>query len=181
MVGKLLKVPVAGVRLDRMMVIVIPLEVAEQLDLDLSTFVAEPRFDEDGDDDEEETSPSQTASTLERRPIWVGSTIPRDAPPSDDDDAPRVRPIIPLLPGRPLHFHAECPQQPVGAALDCAVQLPQNFVLHRKIPVGPYELAVMPTGRGRSAVRAVLQGLPQGKQIEIITPLAIGADTASRK
>ena len=32
-VGKLLRVPVAGVRLDRMMVIAIPLEVAEQLDI----------------------------------------------------------------------------------------------------------------------------------------------------
>ena len=42
-VGKLLHVPVPGVRLDRMMVIAIPLEVAEQLDEDLFEFVDDPR------------------------------------------------------------------------------------------------------------------------------------------
>ena len=39
--------PVAGVQLDRMMIIAIPLEVAEQLDLDLSTFVDEPEIEGD--------------------------------------------------------------------------------------------------------------------------------------
>ena len=53
-VGKLLHVPVPGVRLDRMMVIAIPLEVAEQLDEDLSAFVDDPRLDED------EASPSES-------------------------------------------------------------------------------------------------------------------------
>src|SRR5262249_2488419 len=52
--------------------------------------------------------------------------------------------------------------------------------LHRTLPVGPYELAVVPTGRGRSAVRAVLKGMPQGKQVEIFTPSALERDSASR-
>ena len=55
-VGKLLHVPVPGVRLDRMMVIAIPLEVAEQLDEDLFAFVDDPRLDED------EASPSESPS-----------------------------------------------------------------------------------------------------------------------
>jgi hypothetical protein len=56
-------------------------------------------------------------------------------------------------------------------------------LVHPTIPVGPYELAVIPTGRGRSAsvVRAVLQGMQQrGKQIEIFTPTALARNSASR-
>ena len=98
-VGKLLHVPVPGVRLDRMMVIAIPLEVAEQLDLDLFAFVDDPQLDED----EDEASPSESRGTDERRPFYVGSTIPRDEPPSDDD-APRVKVMVPLSPADPFLF-----------------------------------------------------------------------------
>ncbi len=55
--------------------------------------------------------------------------------------------------------------------------------VHRKIPFGTYELAVIPTGRGRSArsaVRAVLQGMQQGKEIEISTPPALAGNSVSR-
>ena len=96
-VGKLLRVPVAGVRLDRMMVIAIPLEVAEQLDLDLSTFVDEPEIDE------EETSSLEMPVTETRRPIYVGGVIPREEPPADDD-APPVKVMVPLAPAEPFLF-----------------------------------------------------------------------------
>ena len=46
-VGKLLRIPVPGVRLDRMMIVVIPREVAEQLDEDLFAFVDDPHLEED--------------------------------------------------------------------------------------------------------------------------------------
>ena len=67
-VGKLLHVPVPGVRLDRMMVIAIPLEVAEQLDEDLFAFVDDPQLDED------EASPTESTGSGEQRPIWAGGT-----------------------------------------------------------------------------------------------------------
>jgi hypothetical protein len=58
---------------------------------------------------------------------------------------------------------------------------------HRTIPVGPYELAVVPTGGGRqgvrsgSAIRAVLQGMQQrGKEIEMFTPPALATNCDSR-
>ena len=54
-------------------------------------------------------------------------------------------------------------------------------MLDRSIPVGPYRLTVIPTVRGRSAVRAVLQGLYQGKEIEIlVTPEVLARGSASR-
>ena len=65
-VGKLLLVPVAGVRLDRMMVIAIPPEVAEQLDEDLIAFADDPQLDED----EGEARPSESGGTDKRRPFW---------------------------------------------------------------------------------------------------------------
>ena len=64
--------------------------------------------------------------------------------------------------------------------MDAPDNSPRPRVLHRTIPVGPYELAVIPTGRGRSAVRSVLQGMPQGKQIEIFTPSTLAKDPAAR-
>ena len=174
-VGKLLHVPVAGVRLDRMMVIAIPLEVAEQLDEDLSAFVDDPRLDED----EDEASPAETRRTAERRPFWVGSTIPREELPSDDE-APRVKVMVPLSPADPFLFTQNSLRNLWEEAMDAQGTSARPVVLHRTIPVGPYELAVVPTGRGRSAVRAVLQGMQAGKQIEMFTPLALGRDSASR-
>ncbi len=66
-VGKLLRVPVPGVRLDRMMIVAIPLEVAEQLDADLSTFVDDPQIDEDETELLRDPSDSRAASDLVRR------------------------------------------------------------------------------------------------------------------
>ncbi len=88
--GKLLHVPVSGVRLDRMMIIAIPLEVAQQLDDDLIAFVDDPTLDEDIFTvvdtlllDEEESNRSQSRVTQERRPIYFG------ARPGCRDDRPR--------------------------------------------------------------------------------------------
>ncbi len=176
-VGKLLRVPVPGMRLDRMMLIAIPVDVAEQLDEDLFAFAEDTELKEAW----EAASPSETLPTVERRPFWVGSKIPRDEPPIDDDDGPRLKPIIPLCPPDPSIFRQNSLNNLWEEAMDAQLDSVRDFVHQRKIPVGPYELAVSPTGRGRSAVRVVLQGMPQGKQIEIITPLARGTETASRK
>ncbi len=176
-VGKLLRVPVPGVRLDRMMVIAIPLDVAEQLDLDLSAFVDDPRIDED------EASPSESQATRERRPFYVGGVIPRDERPSDDDDdAPRVKVLVPLSPADPFLFTQNILRDLWEGAMDGQDIATRPRLVHRTIPVGQYKLAVIPTVRGRSAesVRAVLQGMQQGKQIEIFTPSARARNSASR-
>ena len=174
-VGKLFHVPLAGVRLDRMMVIAIPFDVAEQLDEDLFPFVDAP--DLEGD----EPSPSsdsqvtgEVRTTGGRRPFYVAATIPQAQPPADD--APRVKVMVRLSPPDPFLFTQNVLRDLWEGAIDAQDNTPQRCVLHRTIPVGPYELAVIPTGRGRSAsvVRAVLQGMQQrGKQIEIFTPTTL--------
>ena len=176
--GKLLRVAVPGVRLDRMMLIAIPREVALQLDLDLFAFVEDPRIDED------EASPSESQLTVERRPFYVGGTIPRDKPSSDDDDdvTPRVKPKVPLSPAEPFLFTQNILRDLWEGAIDAQGNSTHPHLLHRTVPVGQYKLAVIPTVRGRSgdSVRAVLQGMQQGKQIEIFTPSARARDAASR-
>jgi eukaryotic-like serine/threonine-protein kinase len=173
--GKLLRVPVPGVRLDRMMLIAIPVEVAEQLDLDLSAFVEDPRIDQD------EASPSGSQATIERRPFYVGGIIPREERPSDDD-APRFQVKVPLSPPEPFLFTQNVLRDLWEGAMDGQEISARPPLVHRTIPVGQYKLAVIPTVRGRSAesVRAVLQGMQQGKQIEIFTPSARARDSVSR-
>ncbi len=175
-VGKLLHVPVAGVRLDRMMVIAIPLEVAEQLDEDLSAFVEDPRLDED----EDEASPAEARRTAERRPFWVGSTIPREELPSDDE-APRVKVMVPLSPADPFLFAQNSLRNLWEEAMDAQGTSAQPG---RASPDHPRRDRTSSRSfrraAGKSAVRAVLQGMQAGKQIEMFTPLALGRDSASR-
>ena len=159
-----------------MMVIAIPMDVADQLDEDLYTFADDTQLLEDW----AEASPSGTLPTTERRPFWVGSKLPREELPSDADDAPRVKVRVPLSPADPFLFTHNSLRNLWEEAMEAQVDAARPVVIHRKIPVGPYELSVIPTGRGRSAVRAVLQGMPQGKQIEMFTPLSIGRDPTSR-
>jgi serine/threonine-protein kinase len=180
-VGKLLRVPVAGVRLDRMMIIAIPIEVAEQLDKDLFAFVDEPQVVEE----ETEASSSEIPVTKERRPIYHGGVIPREELP--DDDAPPVKATVPLAPREPFLFTQDTLRNLWEQAIDARENATGPRVLHRTVPIGPYELAVVPTSGGRlgvragSAVRAVLQGMQQrGKQIEIFTPSALTRDPGSR-
>ncbi len=144
MVGKLLHVPVPGVRLDRIMVIAIPKEVAEQLDEDLFAFVDDPQLDED------EEGPAEGRGTDERRPIYVGGTIPRDERPSDDD-APRVKELVPLSPADPFLFTQTILCNLWEEAMESQGNSTRPLLVHRTIPVGQYELAVIPTGnRARS-------------------------------
>src|SRR5262249_50124812 len=142
---------------------------------DLPAFVDEPRLDEG----EDKTSSFEIRATAERRPFWVGSRIPREEPPSEDE-SPRVKVLVPLSPADPFLFTQNSLRNMWEEAMDKQGRPRRSIVLPRAIPVGPYELAVIPTGRGRSAIRAVLQGMPQGKQIEIITPLALARDSATR-
>jgi serine/threonine-protein kinase len=181
-VGKLLRVPVAGVRLDRMMIIAVPLEVFEQLNKDLSAFVDEPQIDEE----ESETSSTEIPVPKERRPIYYGGVIPRDEV-QDDDEPPRARPMVPLCPADPFVFTQDKLRSLWEEAMDAQLNRAGTHVPHRTVPVGPYEFSVIPTGGGRSsiragsAVRAVLHGMQQrGKQIEMFTPSARASDSGSR-
>jgi eukaryotic-like serine/threonine-protein kinase len=172
-VGKLLHVPVAGVKLDRMMLVAVPPEVAEQLVEDLFAFVDDPQLDEDA------AGSSDSQRSRKPQPFYVGGTIPREEPPGDDD-SPRFQVKVPLEPANPFLFTQNTLRNLWEGAMDAQGNSPQVRVPHRTIPVGQYELAVVPTARSRSAVRTILQGMALGKQIELFTPSALARESASR-
>ncbi len=178
--GKLLRVPVQGIRLDRMMVIAVPVDVAEQIELDLFTFVDEPQFGE------EESSSPEMPVTETKRPSYFGAVIPREELPPDDDTMP-VKVMIPLASAEPCLFTQDTLRKLWEEAVGAQEHSSPGGAPHRTIPFGPYQLAVIPTGGGRSivragsAVRAVLQGMQQrGKEIEIFTPSALSRGSGSR-
>jgi hypothetical protein len=124
--------------------------------------------------------------TETRRPIYVGGVIPREEPPADDD-APPVKAMVHLSPAEPFLFAQDTLRKLWEEAADAQDQSTRLRAPHRTIPVGPYQLAVIPTGGGRSTVRAgsavrvVLQGMQQrGKEIEIFTPSALAGKSAAR-
>lgn len=173
-VGKLLHVPVPGVRLDRMMVIAIPVEVAEQFDEDLFTFIDDLQLDEDN------AKSSESQVIRKPRPVYFGATIPRDDPPSDD--VPVVKVMVPLSPLEPFLFTQDMLRRLGERATNAQGNVPPPGSQQRTLPIGPYRLMVIPPGRGRtgSAVVAALQGLHLGKQIEIATPAILGRGSSSR-
>src|SRR5436305_43954 len=82
-----------------------------------------------------------------------------------------ARRMVSLSPAEPFLFTQDSLRNLWEAEMEAQGNSTRPGQLHRTIPVGPYRLAVIPTARGRSAVRAVLQGLHLGKEIEIITPV----------
>jgi serine/threonine-protein kinase len=195
-VGQLLRVSVPGVRLDRMMIVAIPLDVSEQLDRDLSTFVEDPeaRHDESSSSEirtpddgwlEGEDGADQDRKAAQRRPFYFGARIPREALPADDD-APPDKTLISLSPAEPFLFSQAALRNLWEEAMNLRDTSAGPRSLHRNFPVGPYKLAVAPTGVGRSelragaAIRAILQGLQTGKEIEMFTPSTLGKDGSSK-
>ncbi|QEH32245.1 Serine/threonine-protein kinase PknB [Aquisphaera giovannonii] len=193
-VGQILKAPVPGVRLDRMMIVAIPLDVSEQLDRDLATFVEDPELREGETSSDEIQTPDDgwleaeregEGRKSERLPFYCDARIPREEAPADDD-APPDRTLVPLWPPDPFVFTQASLRDMWEEAMNLRHTSAGPRFLHRNVPVGPYRFAVAPTGVGRSelragaAIRAILQGLSTGKEIEVFTPSTIAANAASR-
>ena len=119
--------------------------------------------------------------TQEQRPFYVGGMIPRDERPDDDDDAPRVKPTVPLSPAEPFLFTQNILRSLWEGAMDTQDNAPRPIVASPDHPCRAVRARGHPDRpEARSAVRAVLQGMQQGKQIEIFTPSALARDAASR-
>jgi serine/threonine-protein kinase len=165
LLGTLLRVPLPGVRLDRMLGDALPPEVARQLDDDLDVFIDDFRLDE------AEEGTQEIPKAARARPIYVGGNIPREEEYASDDEFPAVRPTIPLTPAEPFRVAHGVLRAMWEGAIEEQTYAAPTPTASRTLPVGPYCLAVVPTIRGRSAVRAVLKCRNQGKEIEIMTPI----------
>ena len=158
---RILRVPDAGVQLDRLMVRAVPVKVAEELEQDLLGFVDDPRL---GDDDPA-PAPAEGDDRLSSR-FESGHSLHDLA-----DDAPRDKSLIPLTPLDPYRFTQGELRDLWRDALAALTQgaRPGKTAGHRSVPVGPYRLAVIPSIRGKSAGQVALQGM-HNKQIEMLTP-----------
>ena len=151
--AKVLRMPDAGVRLDRMIVKAVPAQVAEELDAGLLAFVDDPRLD--GDEPAAvDAEDDRLTSNMSFHDLGV-------------DAAPREKGHVALLPPDPYRVSQGDLRQLWSEAM--ALLGKAGGAKPRAISIGPYRLAVIPSVRGRSAGQVALQGMPN-KQIEILTP-----------
>ena len=153
--AKVLRMPDAGVRLDRMIVKSVPAQVAEQLDEGLSAFVDDPRLDDDA------AAPPDAG---DERLVGSGMSFHDLA----TDIAPRDKGLVPLTPADPFRISQGDLRELWSEAM-AVLGKAGGAAKPRAIPIGPYRLAVIPSVRGRSAGQVALQGM-RNKQIELLTP-----------
>jgi hypothetical protein len=165
--ARVLHVPDAGVRVDRAIQRSVPAQVADELDVSLDAFEEEP-------------------------------VLEADAPPADETD----RITVGIRPGS-VNLDEIASERAAGdkGMVMLATPDPHRFLLgelrtlwqealaamrapgakagHRRVPVGPYRLAVIPSVRGRSAGQIAIQGMTN-KQVEMLTPSMRASGSASK-
>ena len=166
--AKVLRVPDAGVRLDRLIVTSVPVQVAEEMDEAFAAFVDDPRLDDDAGAPVEEGD-DRLASQID------GAMSIRDL--AAETGSSQHRGLIRLTPPDPYRFT-------LGELRDLwreamATLSAGKTGAARAAPVGPYRLAVIPSIRGRSAGQIAVQGM-RNKQIELITPTIRGGGSGAR-
>jgi eukaryotic-like serine/threonine-protein kinase len=157
--AKVLRMPDAGVRLDRIIVKSVPARLAEEWEGELAGFVDDPRIED------EEAGPSPDAES-DRLTASIGPGVSLD-----DLAVDQHRPttdLIPLAPLDPYRF-TQGDLQTLWREAMATLGSASKDAKPRATPVGPYRLAVIPSVRGRSAGQVALQGMPN-KQIELLTP-----------
>jgi eukaryotic-like serine/threonine-protein kinase len=154
--AKVLHVPDAGVRLDRMIVKSVPVQVAEQIEEGLVAFVDDPRLEDD--------DPAAAAEGDDRLTTRISGDVSLHDLTADADT--RDRGLVRLAPPEPYRFTQGDLRDLWSEAV---ATLGKPGATRRAAPVGPYRLAVIPSIRGRSAGQFALQGMPN-KQIELLTP-----------
>jgi serine/threonine-protein kinase len=167
--ARILLIPDAGVQLDRMIVQVVPVRVAEELELALASFVEDPRL---ADDEPPPAEPSED----DRLAAKIGGAVMKDLA----SDRPQDKGLIRLTPADPYRFTQgalrDLWREAVAALVRPAVAGKSG---HKSVPVGPYRLAVIPSIRGRSAGQVALQGM-RNKQLEMLTPSVRAGGSSSR-
>jgi serine/threonine-protein kinase len=167
--GKLLHVAVAGVVLDKEIDRAVPVPLVAELDRSLELLVENPRLD-DAEGELAEAPDETDRLTASLR----GSGVNLVDLAGDQADADKKKGLIRLADPQPLRFSQrqlhDLWMEALQALESQAGARPGNKpVSHRLVPIGPYQLAVIPSIRGRAAGQVAIQGMPN-KQIELSTP-----------
>jgi serine/threonine-protein kinase len=160
--ARFLRVPDAGVRLDRAFSKAVPAQVVEELDAALDAFEDEPDLDA-------ELGPADShAEGTDRLTVAAGrGKVNLDALIEDVDT--RDKGLVTLAAPDPHRFTLGDLRELWQEAIASMRASKAAKTGHRHVPVGPYRLTVIPSVRGRSAGQVAIQGMPN-KQIEMLTP-----------
>jgi serine/threonine-protein kinase len=164
-----LRLPDAGVVLDRAMYRAVPPSLYAQLSDELNLFADNPRLDDEAVDpfapvvlEEDMVAASLTHSQVSLVNL------------ADEMGPEKEKELLRLADPDPLRFFQgqlhELWKEALTAAERHAPTRPgAKPVTHRHVPVGPYRLTVIPSLRGRAAGQIAIQGMGN-KQIELLTP-----------
>jgi serine/threonine-protein kinase len=166
--AKVIRLPDAGVELDRALDRAVPAPLVAQLDDSLDLMIENPRLDDEEADPfrapEEDRFPA-TISVSQQSLAEIA-----EPPVEADRNTGRVRLVHPdplrFLQGQLHDLWMEALTAMKHRAQTGPGAKPQT---HRVVPVGPYRLAVIPSIRGRTAGQIAIQGMAN-KQIELTTP-----------
>ncbi len=168
--ANVIRVPDAGVRLDRAMVRAVPRPLAAQLDDSMDLMIESPRLDEEAPD------PFAAADEADRLAAsMTGSQVSLAEIASESaESADKGKGLLRLVAPDPLRFNQGQLHELWKEALVALQQQGQarpgsKPATHRSVPIGPYRLAVIPSVRGRAAGQIAIQGM-NNKQIEFTTP-----------
>ncbi len=164
-----LRLPDAGLRLDRAILKAVPAQVVEQLDLAPGAFEDDPRLDVDMGAAEAGPDHSRSHSGLR----LIGSNFHELA-----SDVATTRAFVRLAAPDPVRLTMGDLRELWQEAVE-ALKAPDARAGHRHVPIGPYRLAVIPSIRGKSAGQVAIQGMPN-KQVEMLTPSIRLGTTAAR-
>jgi serine/threonine-protein kinase len=178
--GQLLRVPDAGIVLDRALRRSVPAPLVAQLDDSLDLMVENPKLDDD------EVDPfARAADEADRLTATLSSSkvslVDLAAEPAAGD---QDQGLLALADPEPMRFS----QVQLHELWKEALQALQNQgqlrpgikpAGHRPVPVGPYQLVVIPSIRGRAAGQIAIVGM-RNKQIELTTPTVRTKGSASK-
>jgi len=178
--GRLLRVPDAGIVLDRALVRSVPAPLVAQLDDSLDLLVENPKLEDD------EADPFAPAADEADRltATLTGSRVSLVDLAAEPVDTDKDKGVVRLADSEPLRFS----QAQLHELWKEALQALQNQgqarpgakpAGHRPVPIGPYRLVVIPSIRGRAAGQIAIQGM-RNKQIELTTPTVRTKGSASK-
>jgi eukaryotic-like serine/threonine-protein kinase len=178
--GRLLHLPDAGIVLDRALVRSVPAPLIAQLDDSMDLLDENPRLD---DDDADPFAPA--ADEADRLTATLtGSRVSLVELAAEPVESDKDKGILRLADSEPIRFSQaqlhELWKEAITVLQSQGQARPGSKpASHRPVPIGPYQLAVIPSIRGRAAGQIAIQGM-RNKQIELTTPTVRTKGSASK-
>lgn len=161
-----LRIPDAGLRMDRAIRQAVPEQVIAKLDAALDAFEENPSLNEPAAAGDPETGGTQMHSHVNMASF------------QDLEVEPQTRGLVRLAKADPHRFTMGELRTLWQEGL-AALRTPGAKAGHRHVPIGPYRLTVVASIRSRSAGQVAIQGMPN-KQVEMLIPSFTGGGSANR-